>query len=450
MSGPQFAHVQSYSRKSNGGGQSVRQILAEAERDPQYSDHVKEPQPPNVIFGVSPSKVQELHDQMLDRAAIEVNLKNGKVAKRGIRKDRHTLLTVVASYPLLSDQVLEGSPDRENYQSWIELNLAWLKKRFGSQLISVIEHTDEKHPHLHAYVLPMDDPECYARNLNPAWAAKSEAEARAKKAGHTPKVALKLGNRAYRARGREWQDDYFKEVGLPAGLTRSGPKRERLSRQQWKARKEEARRSAELLREMDQRIETLAVNEDDQEEALKKLAGEAIARLDEAEAVFNEAEQLKADAAHAAASLREEALREAEEATHRKTEALRVREDRISKDERRLADAQAKFEREKAGLRFKAVREAARATVRVIIGAMKGSVTLSDDGYQLNIADPDLAQTIERLEISTLLATVAKGILTVWDRLKAHLSAPELAVEQERVNQALNPLRDLGDKGIEP
>ena len=450
MFGPQFAHVQSFSRKSNAGGQSVSQILAEADRDPQYSSHVKKPQPPNVIYGVTPSEVQDLHDQMLDRAAVEVKLKNGKVAKRGIRKDRHTLLTVVASFPLLADQVLEGSPDCENYERWIELNVLWLKKMFGDQLVSVIEHTDEAHPHLHAYILPLDDPECYARKLNPAWAAKSEVEARAKKAGNTPKVALKLGNCAYRARGRELQDDYFKEVGMPAGLTRSGPKRERLSRQQWNARKQEARRNAELLRQMDERIEVISTSEDDQEEALKKLADEAIARLDEAEAVFKETEQLKTDAAHAAARLKEEALRDAEEATRRKAEALRVREDRILKDECRLAEAQAKFEDEKAGLRFKAVRDAARATVRVIIGVMTGSVTVSDEGYQLNIADSELSETVERLELSTPLATVAKGILTVWDRLKARLSASELAVERERVDQALNPLRDPGNKGIEP
>ncbi|MEO0438848.1 MAG: hypothetical protein AAF098_18305, partial [Pseudomonadota bacterium] len=29
--------------------------------------------------------------------------------------------------------------------------------------VSIIEHVDEQHPHLHAFVLPLDDPGCNAR-----------------------------------------------------------------------------------------------------------------------------------------------------------------------------------------------------------------------------------------------------------------------------------------------
>ena len=36
MSGPQFLHLQSYSRKPNKIGQSVQQILDEAAREPQF------------------------------------------------------------------------------------------------------------------------------------------------------------------------------------------------------------------------------------------------------------------------------------------------------------------------------------------------------------------------------------------------------------------------------
>lgn len=263
MSGPQFIHIQSYSLKANPAGQSVTQILGEAARQPEFSVHVDSPSPPTIIYGITPDEVRERHAEMLASRETEVQLKNGKTVKRGIRRDRHTLLTAVASYPLMRSQVAEGSPDRAAYLKWVELNVKWLKERFRDQLVSVIQHEDEPHPHLHAFVLPLDDPDCMARRLNPAWAVKEQAEKLAKTNGHPARAAVKLGNQAYKERGRELQDDYYQKVGLPIGLTRTGPKRERLSRQQWKARKEEARRNAELLRDMDNRVETIAEGEAD-------------------------------------------------------------------------------------------------------------------------------------------------------------------------------------------
>ncbi len=40
MPGPQFFHVQTYSRKPNEKGQSVEQVLAKAGRAPKFSQHV--------------------------------------------------------------------------------------------------------------------------------------------------------------------------------------------------------------------------------------------------------------------------------------------------------------------------------------------------------------------------------------------------------------------------
>jgi len=200
MSGPQFLHIQSYSLKVNPAGQSVVQILGEAARQPEYSAHVDSPVPSKIIYGVTPDEVREKHDEMVKSRTIEVKLANGKTANRGIRKDRHTLLTAVASYPLLTRQVGEGLPDRIVYERWIDLNLKWLRDQFGEQLVSVIEHVDEKHPHLHAFILPLDDPDCMARRLNPAWKAKEEAETLAKTDGQAAKEAVKLATARIRQR----------------------------------------------------------------------------------------------------------------------------------------------------------------------------------------------------------------------------------------------------------
>ncbi len=57
MPGPQFFHVQTYSRKPNEKGQSVEQVLAEAGRAPKFSQHVAARQAYRIVFGLSPQEV---------------------------------------------------------------------------------------------------------------------------------------------------------------------------------------------------------------------------------------------------------------------------------------------------------------------------------------------------------------------------------------------------------
>lgn len=146
----------------------------------------------------------------------------------------------------------------------------------------------------------------------------------------------------------------------------------------------------------------------------------------------------------------DQARRLTEEANRQRIEKLQAREAQIAVNERRLTEARKKFEREKDGLRLTAVREAAGVTVRVIIGVMTGTVSLTNDGHQLKISDAELSDSIDRLELSTLLVTVTRGILTVWERLKTRLSDTELSAEHEQVREALPPAADLGSKGAEP
>ena len=118
--------------------------------------------PPKIIYGYTPQQVREKHDEIVEAGYVEATLKDGTVARRGIRKDRHTLLTAVASYPLLTAQVADDAAAREDYERWVELNVRWLKDTFGDQLVSVIEHVDEEHPHIHAFILPLGDASCSA------------------------------------------------------------------------------------------------------------------------------------------------------------------------------------------------------------------------------------------------------------------------------------------------
>ena len=247
MAGPQFVRFQTFSQKPNKGGQSVGQVIDEVEREEKFCLHIEHPEPPNQIYGVSPREVLALHDAMLERAKTKVTLKDGRTVDRGIRKDRHTLLGCVASHPYTSRMVKELPDARAEYEDWRERTVDWLKALYGDKLKCVVEHLDETHPHIHAYILPDDDPNCSARALNPAYVAKERAEAEAKAAGDENQLAVKKGNEAYKETARAIQDDYAERVGQFCAMTRTGPKRARLSRQQWKAEKKAAERRREAL-----------------------------------------------------------------------------------------------------------------------------------------------------------------------------------------------------------
>lgn len=81
--------------------------------------------------------------------------------------------------------------------------------------------------------------------MNPAYMMKRRVLEQEKAVGKSNKKALKIANRAYRAEGRKLQDGYHTAVGIPSGLTRFGPRRQRLTRAQWHQEKERARANSD-------------------------------------------------------------------------------------------------------------------------------------------------------------------------------------------------------------
>lgn len=138
MSGPAFANVRTFSRSGNKAGQSVDQVLKEAERDPEYSAHVDQPRPPELIFGMTIDEVRQAHAALLAKRRTKVQLK-GETKERAIRKDRHTLAGCVMSYPVPREQVQANEQEWERYLEWRELNLKWLKNLWGGNLKSVVQ-----------------------------------------------------------------------------------------------------------------------------------------------------------------------------------------------------------------------------------------------------------------------------------------------------------------------
>lgn len=62
-------------------------------------------------------------------------------------------MTCIASHPSLTHQIESDPEARRKYDDWVEYNLAFFRQMFGDELVGVVEHLDEEHPHLHGFIL---------------------------------------------------------------------------------------------------------------------------------------------------------------------------------------------------------------------------------------------------------------------------------------------------------
>lgn len=225
--GYQFIHLDGYARHGsqqtkklkNGTTEtsrkwSAQEIAAEAMRDIDACPHVADPKPPVRLYGCSPREAVQQAEAWADEAT------DGKGRK--LRKDGLCLAAGVISLPA------EMEADWPRFR---EAALQWLKKQYGVRLLSVVEHTDEEHPHLHFYAVPLKGERFEVLHRGRSAAAKKASEG-------APKGAQ---NAAYREAMREWQDEFSNAVALDFGLARLGPKRRRLTRGQWKSEKVQAK-----------------------------------------------------------------------------------------------------------------------------------------------------------------------------------------------------------------
>ena len=74
-------------------------------------------------------------------------------------------------------------------------------------------HNDEEQPHIHFYVY-----------------SDTEVNAKALHYGHKAKKNFIAASKAF-------QDDYHAQVAIHCGMARLGPKKQRLTRAEWKAQK---------------------------------------------------------------------------------------------------------------------------------------------------------------------------------------------------------------------
>lgn len=214
----QFAHVESYSRRgSTHGGTAKRsagEVAAEAMRADGACPHVENPTAPTILHGGSPA------DAVADAEAWADQARDAKGRK--YRADGLVLLAGVVSLP---------ASDKDRWPAYRNAALAHLRETYGDRLRSAVEHTDEAHPHFHFYVVPrvgerFDD-------IHAGRKAAAAAAARGEVKGEQ--------NRAYVEAMRGWQNDLWTACGKAHGLTRFGPRRQRLSRGEWKTQQAQAR-----------------------------------------------------------------------------------------------------------------------------------------------------------------------------------------------------------------
>lgn len=229
-------HMESFSRsspkkknKNKTPKLSVAGVMAEAMRTPGNHPHVKDPSPPILIYGNPP----ELIEQKCEEWAAGTPDSKGNKA----RKDALCLLAGVFSMPRE-----ETTPE-----AWEKIKkdaIAWLEAKYGDRLQTVVEHTDEAHPHCHFYIIPRPGERFDAIH------AGHFAEREAKENGKNRKEQ----NVAYRAAMRGVQNEYFDEVGAPNGLVRIGPGRRRLTRAQWQAEKAQGQAIGQKFQELEAKL----------------------------------------------------------------------------------------------------------------------------------------------------------------------------------------------------
>jgi hypothetical protein len=211
----QFIHIEAYARvsgKGKKGGHTIDTISAEADRVEGNFRHVPNPKKPIVLFGVGAKEAADFARNWAENSK--------DTSGRKLRKDGLCLLAGVVSY----------KNDGENWAKFRDDSIIWLKKTYGDRLKSVIEHTDETHPHIHFYVVPRAGERF--ETVHAGRAASLAAKAAGKLKGEQ--------NTQYREAMRAFQDRFSTELGMAHGMTRIGPARRRLTRDQWRQEQKQA------------------------------------------------------------------------------------------------------------------------------------------------------------------------------------------------------------------
>jgi hypothetical protein len=181
---------------------------------------------------MSPAEILAFHDAQIKAVA------KGRGKGNSLRKDSATLVAAVFSFPV--------KPEAKSTAGYIALrddSLQFFKQEIeerGGTILDAIQHDDESYLHVHVFAMNLQDKKLSAKKLHRGHIAADAAP--------TPTKAARI--KAYASAMREFQTDYS-AVTAPHGLTRRGPRVQRLSHAEWMAQKSEAARQAERYKALD-------------------------------------------------------------------------------------------------------------------------------------------------------------------------------------------------------
>nr|CRY94949.1 hypothetical protein [uncultured prokaryote] len=310
----QFGHIECYARSPK-RGYNIHDIRREAERESGYCDHVANPEPPTIVYGCTPREAVELAEEWGEQER--------DARGRKLRRDAPVMLGGVLSYPRGGD----------HWEAFKNMSVRWLTEKYGSRLVSVIEHQDEANPHLHFYCVPRPGESFDVLHEGRAASAAIKRKT-AQNGGQHHASEMKM---AYNRAMRGWQDELHAGVGVHMGLARMGPRRSRLEGSgQWKAftRALKAIVDAEMIArqandnrriELDQREIRLTDDVveargflDSKEDELKAREAELAAKFDQYHRELSEAKNLLRS--------RSDEIRKERDAAHDERERLDQRE----------------------------------------------------------------------------------------------------------------------------
>jgi hypothetical protein len=219
---------QSKSGKSNNSTKSrlsVREVIAEAKREPSACHHVISPEPPTKIYGIDLDDVERL------AIASKTNQKD-KIGKK-LRIETPILLGGVTSYP--KDEY-QSNPNK--FYLWLDAVVAWIKNEYGDNLKNITLHLDEENPHIHFYVI---SPIGRVKSLHPGYQADCLVD---------PKDSI-AKMRAYKEAMRLFQNRYHSDVSSRFGMLRLGQGKQRKTRAEYLADKANAKLLACKIQEIE-------------------------------------------------------------------------------------------------------------------------------------------------------------------------------------------------------
>lgn len=217
---------------------TVRDVIAEAQREPDASFHVEQVQDPILVYGVPLDEVEKMAYESTE------GFKDSRGRK--LRDDTPILLAGVSSYPKEA-----YDRNRDAFKQWLTDNIAWLQQEYGSNLKNITLHQDEAHPHIHFYAISKTG---RAKDIHAGYRAEQRLDSASTSSSN------KSNMKAYQQGMRDFQERFYLEVGMPNGMTKLGARKQRLTRAEKKSRDQEAQSMAARLREIEA-VDKMMANE---------------------------------------------------------------------------------------------------------------------------------------------------------------------------------------------